>query len=275
MTLDKFIALHRPALERDEVKHNLILAILTYAVQVRPADFKYWSIGAPGQCAVKSARRPIVIGDLDQGQCQNLAELTSDLDYPGVVGPELTARWFSDRAVELGQQFEEAIPQQIHAINAPPQFPGLSGYARQVTNDDIALFAEWITAFIQEAVPHDPQPSIEGLRNTIAEARHWFWVDADRPVSMAGIARRLKNTAAVNGVYTPPSLRGRGYAGSVTATVVEKLYAEGKNAVCLYTDLRNPYSNRCYARIGFEPVCTSLHIPRMPSTRAQPCAAIN
>jgi len=274
MTLDEFVALHAPALERDEVKHNLIVTILTYAARVRPVDFKYWTIGAPGQCAVKTGRRPIVIGELDKGQCQKLAELTSDLDYPGVVGPELTARWFSDRAIELGLQFDEAIPQQIHAISAQPQFPGVSGHARQVTNDDIAVFAEWIAAFIQEAVPHDPRPSIEDLRKTVTEARHWFWIDDDRPVSMAGIARRLKSTAAVNGVYTPPNLRGRGYAGSVTATVVEKLYAEGKNAVCLYTDLRNPYSNRCYARIGFKPVCRSLHIPRMSSTRAQPCAAV-
>jgi hypothetical protein len=31
---------------------------------------------------------------------------------------------------------------------------------------------------------------------------------------------------------------------------------------CLYTDLGNPYSNRCYANIGFTPMCDSYHIPR-------------
>ena len=30
---------------------------------------------------------------------------------------------------------------------------------------------------------------------------------------MAGIARRLKISAAISAVYTPPELRGRGYAG--------------------------------------------------------------
>jgi hypothetical protein len=83
MTLDEFIALHTPALERDEVKHNVMLAILTQAARNHPADFKYWTVGAPGQCAVKSARRAILIGDLDKTRCQKLAELTSDLDYPG------------------------------------------------------------------------------------------------------------------------------------------------------------------------------------------------
>jgi hypothetical protein len=40
---------------------------------------------------------------------------------------------------------------------------------------------------------------------------------------------------------TPPELRGRGYAGSVTAALVERIYAEGKSFACLYTDLRNPF----------------------------------
>ena len=79
---------------------------------------------------------------------------------------------------------------------------------------------------------------------------------------MAAIVRRTRNAAAIALVYTPPSLRGKGYGGSVTAAVVEQAFAEGKTVACLYTDLRNPYSNRCYVKIGFRPECDSFHIPR-------------
>ena len=72
---------------------------------------------------------------------------------------------------------------------------------------------------------------------------------------MAGIMRRTRHAAAIAGVYTPPRVRGRGYAGSVTAAVVDAIFAEGRNTACLYVDLRNPYSSRCYAKIGFTPVC--------------------
>jgi len=72
---------------------------------------------------------------------------------------------------------------------------------------------------------------------------------------MAAIARRTRNAAAIAPVYTPPALRSKGYGGSVTAAAVEQAFAEGKTIACLYTDLRNPASNRCYARIGFRPVC--------------------
>jgi predicted GNAT family acetyltransferase len=95
------------------------------------------------------------------------------------------------------------------------------------------------------------------------ERRHTFWTVDGAPVSMAAIARRLRDSAAISAVYTPPELRGHGYAGSAVAAVVEQIFAEGRSTACLYTDLRNPFSNRCYAKVGFEPVCESWHYPRI------------
>jgi predicted GNAT family acetyltransferase len=117
--------------------------------------------------------------------------------------------------------------------------------------EDADLFADWLLAFFREAVPHDPLPRREQLEKTAGEGGYMFWTVNGEPVSMAGIVRRTRNAAAIAGVYTPPALRGRGYAGSATAAVVEKIFSEGKAAACLYTDLRNPASNRCHARIGF------------------------
>ena len=68
--------------------------------------------------------------------------------------------------------------------------------------------------------------------------------------------------AAISAVYTPPAQRGRGYAGSVTAAVAERIFGEGKTAASLQTHLRNPASNRCYAKIGFKPVCDAWHYAR-------------
>jgi hypothetical protein len=53
------------------------------------------------------------------------------------------------------------------------------------------------------------------------------------------------------------------YAGSVTAAVADAIFAEGRSMACLYVDLRNPYSRRCYAKIGFTPVCRSWYCPRV------------
>jgi RimJ/RimL family protein N-acetyltransferase len=158
--------------------------------------------------------------------------------------------------------FLEPIPQQIHAIKDTPKYPGASGSARPIGPDDAQLFADWMTTFIREATPHDPVPPREHLTKIAGKGRHLFWIVGGEPVSMAGIVRRTRHAAAIAAVYTPPELRGRGYAGSVTAAVVERAFAEGKSMACLYTDLRNPFSNRCYAKIGFKPICSSWHYPR-------------
>jgi RimJ/RimL family protein N-acetyltransferase len=260
-----FVAYHRPALERDEVKHNVMLANLGRLAGEHPPDLRLWTLGDPGACAAQTPGYPIVLGEVTSTQSRSLAEETRDLDYPGVVGPDWTAQWFAARAVELGVAFREPIPQQIHALASTPHYPGAPGDARTVEVADAALFADWMIAFMREAVPHDPPPNRERLEQTAGEGRYQFWIVDGEPVSMAGIVRRTRHAAAIAGVYTPPALRGRGYAGSVVAAVVERVFAEGKTAACLYTDLRNPFSNRCYAKIGFRPVCDSWHYPKVRS----------
>ena len=86
---------------------------------------------------------------------------------------------------------------------------------------------------------------------------------------MDGIVRRTRRGAAIAGVYTPPALRNRGYAAAVTAATVDSVFAEGKTLACLYSNLRNPASNRCYAKIGFKPVCRSAaaFVPSRPHSQ--------
>jgi RimJ/RimL family protein N-acetyltransferase len=225
-----------------------------------------WTLGPTGACAAQTPGFPIVLGELDQVQCRTLAEETRDLDYPGAVGPDQTARWFAEPAIALGLRFDDPIPQQIHVLRDRPSYPGALGYSRLVGPDDAELLAEWSIAFLREAVPHDPVPDREWLKRSALQGDILFWIVDGEPVSTATIGRRTRHTAAINRVYTPPRFRGRGYAGSVTAALVERIFAEGRSAACLYTDLRNPFSNHCYAKIGFKPVCPSLHFPRCLAT---------
>ena len=51
--------------------------------------------------------------------------------------------------------------------------------------------------------------------------------------------------------------KGKGASGANTAATVDGVFAAGRTMACLYSDLRNKASNRCYAKIGFKPVCRS------------------
>ena len=118
-----FVEQHRPALEQDEVRHNLILANLGRLAAGHPPDLLRWTLGAPGACAVQAPGYPIVLGELTRAQCRALADQTRDLDYPGVVGPDRTAQWFAESAIALGLTFLEPIPQKIHVLRDKPFRP--------------------------------------------------------------------------------------------------------------------------------------------------------
>jgi RimJ/RimL family protein N-acetyltransferase len=254
-----FVALHRPALERDEARHNLVLGILENA----PRELHTWTLGAAGQCAIQFPGRPLVLGELDRTQCRALADATRHNAYTGVVGLDRTAHWFVAQAVELGANFSVPVPQIVHSLADPPVYPGVRGEARAATAADAPHLLAWLTAFGAEAVPHDPPPDPDRVALSAREGRYLLWCVGNEPVSMAGIMRRTRHAAAIAAVYTPPEHRARGYAGSVVAATVDFARSQGKPIACLYTDARNPASNRCYAKIGFQPICESWHYPRI------------
>lgn len=264
MNMEEFNAFHLPALEGDEARHNLLLGLMEAPEDDGPFKTRRWTLGGPGACAIQTAAdRGVVLGDLDERQCRDLADRVHALEFAGAIGPDDTAHWFVARARELGVRFVEPIPQTIQALTSPPVYPGATGGARKITLDDLDLFFEWTMAFCAEAVPDDPKPSRQRMATSAAEGRQLFWVVDGKPVSMAGCARQSRRGVCIGPVYTPPESRGRGYAGSVTAAMVDCIYADGKTMACLYTDLRNPYSNRCYAKIGFRPVCASWQYARV------------
>ena len=154
------------------------------------------------------------------------------------------------------------MPQAIHALHDRPKYPGAPGKARRAEPGDIATVHAWATAFTREVLPHDSPPSEAGLLERLASGRLHLWEVEGRPVALASFVRETRRTGALALVYTPPEWRGRGFGGSVTAAVADAIFEAGKTSVCLYTDLRNPFSNRCYARIGFEVVGPAWHFPR-------------
>jgi RimJ/RimL family protein N-acetyltransferase len=261
MTGSAFAKFHMPALQRSEIRHNLMLALLARMANDPDFDAVTWTLGDAGACAIMMPGKPLLLGDVSALHCEKLAALTKDMDYRSVVGPDQTALWFAEHAAKLGLQFNDPIPQRIYSIRTSPLHPRVPGAPRPATADDIDLLYPWICEFIRVAT-HDAVPTREQVLQIIASNRHMVWVVDGEPVSMAAINRRLPTTAAIGAVYTPPEHRKNGYAGAVTAAVVERIYSEGKTSACLYTDLRNPYSNRCYSKIGFAAECDSMQVVR-------------
>jgi predicted GNAT family acetyltransferase len=79
------------------------------------------------------------------------------------------------------------------------------------------------------------------------------WED-EEPVSMLGVHPAVAGVVRIGPVYTPPTKRRRGYAGSAVAAASRRALSAGARRCMLFTDLANPTSNKIYAEVGFRRV---------------------
>lgn len=178
----------------------------------------------------------------------------------GVTGPSATALAFAQAWTErTGQSHKPGMDQRIYELREvyPPQ--DVAGHLRQAREDDLDLLTEWVYWFNVDC--HLPLVSKEEARELasryVANGGLFLWEADGAPVSMAGRGRNSSHGITVSLVYTPPELRGRGYASACVAALSQQLLDAGWEFTTLYTDLANPTSNSIYQRIGYRPVCDS------------------
>ncbi|MFJ9927220.1 GNAT family N-acetyltransferase [Streptomyces misionensis] len=136
-----------------------------------------------------------------------------------------------------------------------PPSPAPRGRPRVAGPADRDLLIRWYGEFaraIGEGAGRDAGAWADGR---LSYGGVTLWEAADgTPLAMAGATREIAGQVRVAPVYTPPGLRGRGYAGAVTAKVSRAARAAGAAEVLLFTDLANPTSNALYQRLGYREV---------------------
>ncbi|MEV5435108.1 GNAT family N-acetyltransferase [Streptomyces sp. NPDC052682] len=142
---------------------------------------------------------------------------------------------------------------RLGTLTVPEPVP--PGRPRVADAADRALLVRWFVEFTEAVGTGVGQDPGEWADARVARGDVSFWETPDgTPVAMAGTTPEVAGQVRVAGVYTPPHLRGRGYAGAVTAEVSRAARAAGVREILLFTDLANPTSNALYQRIGYRPV---------------------
>jgi predicted GNAT family acetyltransferase len=185
----------------------------------------------------------------------HLAEVVRPL--PGVGADRETAAafaeaWRARTGADVTLQERQRL-YRLGTLTVPESVP--EGRARVAGEPDRAQLVRWHDEFAEAIGEHDPSNAEAWADARIAYGGVTFWETPDgTPVSMAGVTPTVAGQVRVAPVYTPPHLRGRGYAGAVTAEVSRAARDAGADEVLLFTDLANPTSNALYQRIGYRPV---------------------
>jgi len=263
----EFFALVAPFLERREAEHNLQLGFRSRLVAdphaYGPADpWLYAAHDDSGNVAAVATQTPpfgLVLSEVDDPAILGaLAErLAADgAELPTAVGPVDVVRAFAERWSALtGVVPTVQTEERIYEATAVVRPEGVPGSMRPYAVADRALAIDWLGAFFEEAMPDSPEGRVERFVDDRAAGNGSLvlWEDGGRAVSIAGHAGETPNGARVGPVYTPPELRGRGYATALTAALTAQLL-ERRRLCFLFTDLANPTSNSIYQRIGYRPV---------------------
>lgn len=180
----------------------------------------------------------------------------SGISVPGAIGRADIAETFS--AIwrrHTTQTIVLARAERIYQLTTvkPPAL--LTGGLRRAGEVDLGLLQRWAHAFVVEIGLVDEVAGIaEAVERAVRAERLYVWDDAG-PVAMAAWTGPTPHGVRITLVYTPPPLRGRGYASSCVAALSASLLASGRKFCFLFTDLANPTSNSIYTKLGYRPVC--------------------
>lgn len=248
--VDRFLAKALPSLERREAENNLILGIASEVKLGRYANPLLLTIG--GAAAIMTPPHQLILTRMNDDELDALIEHFRATPLPGVVGPVETATAF---VMRLGRPHRLGMSQWIYECDRviPPK-PG-PGAMRTCGPADEDLVVDWRLGFMRDT---GLEESAERTRKRVREIlpQVALWEDG-RPVCMASSVGDTPHGIRVGMVYTPPELRGRGYASSLVAALTQKLLDGGKKFCFLYTDATNPTSNRIYQNVGYRKVCQS------------------
>ncbi|MET9804832.1 GNAT family N-acetyltransferase [Streptomyces sp. NPDC006368] len=286
--VDAFRHAARAYLERDPARSTVLLTVSEMVRRHGPrpygdggadARFGWWrrarGEGGPVEGAfLQTPPHHPLLGPMPDDAARELAHALRDGDVrtargvhvrgvQGVRGGDGAARVFADAWTggPGGPGWTVTRRSRLFRLGElTPPHPLPPGAARRATADDVPLAAAWMSAFAAD-IGEDPDADhTENVARRVAHGGLHLWETGGRPVSMAAHSPLVAAQSRISPVYTPPGLRGRGYAGAVTSAVSRAARDTGARQVLLFTDLANPTSNALYQRLGYRPLDDHVHL---------------
>lgn len=255
----------QPTLEQSEAANNLMLGIIERGIRMHTADEWLMAVieTAKGRIALIALMTPphnliIAQGEEDVTD-EALGTLVKALEgesieIPGLLAEKALARAFAAQMEKhCGGTFEVTMEERVYELRRVSPVKRV-GTLRAVHEKDLHFLPYWLGGFHADALGAAFTVELEAAQKHLERGSLYVLEDEGMPVCIAGASRKTPHGRTLGPVYTPPFLRGRGYATSCVAQLSQKLLDEGNDYCALFTDLSNPASNGAYMKAGYQPI---------------------
>lgn len=117
-----------------------------------------------------------------------------------------------------------------------------------------AVIRDWLVQYEREALQAPPEQAVRdadfSYNQYCAESSHVVLMAGETPLAMTGFNARIPEAVQIGGVFTPPDLRGRGYARRALALHLDSARGKGVSRASLFA--ASEVAARAYIGIGFE-----------------------
>jgi predicted GNAT family acetyltransferase len=259
----------KPFLVAHEAEHNVLLGICSALMQTDIYQFPPYMayVEDQGGIVAVAMRTPpynLVLSDMaDESPIELIVQdaYATYSDLRGIVGLKAVCKAFAQTWKTMtGQDYRLNIEERLYRLQKVNPVGDVSGEYGLAAEADREVLVHWFMDFSAEALDGMSQEDAErqfNMRLTSDPMQRGLrvWRDNGKLVSFAGYGGLTPHGIRIGPVYTPPELRGHGYASACVAALSQELLDAGRKFVFLFTDLSNPTSNHIYQTIGYEPVC--------------------
>jgi GNAT superfamily N-acetyltransferase len=274
--INPFLALAGAWMRSDAARNNLALGIcgtIRAHPEVYPRFHLWAAVDADTVSGAAVMTEPYNVVVAEPASAEALDRLAEAVRGSGTPVPGVLANvpWAERFAGAWDRPTRVVMRQGVYALETVRDVAPAPGSGRAATVADAELLRPWLRAFALEALPQHPEDAERidrSLELRLADAAEgggfWLWEVEGGPVSLSGYSV-IDGGARIGPVYTPPELRGRGYASNLVAAQTRWLIERAAGPCFLYTDLANPTSNAIYERIGYRRVCDAEEVTFAPS----------
>lgn len=255
-------ATRRPALDflaRSPYLNVFISHLLLHDFAPAARQNVFIVLGDDDIVAVAYCGRPIVLaGDPDAVE-PLAAHLTLHRSSRMIVGPRDTVRAFWRLVGErLGEPRLVRERQPVMMVDRGRLRAGDATVSvRRAQMSDWPAVADGSASMIRQELEFDPRRDSasfdSGVRRTIEAKRWWVGLSDGRFCFFCNVGPWSEQTAQLQGIWTPPELRGRGLATASLAAICDRLL-EVTPTLSLYVNDFNTDAIALYNRVGFEHV---------------------